>query len=461
MNRSNGLRRLHGLSSSSETNWSNYKTKNYLHFDKRINLINDEHMQANIQNPAWIASYAFLSSIHFTINFKKYVTVLDSEGTKIKEKKDKKREIYYSAHKDGFIYKYYGDLLNNAYNAYAKKNGIDQIAVAYRNNKRGKNNIHFAFEVFDFLLKQEQAIVVALDFSNFFDQIDHKSLKTNIKNVLDVKELSDDWFKVYKNITKYSYVEKEAIDEFLLNKYGKKHLEKIRPKLQQIMKPSEFREFMKQKGQKNQNPYGIPQGSAISAVCSNVHLIDFDKQVLEWVRQKHPDALYRRYCDDLILVIPSEDASPELLSELKIELLSLVNSYEHAGLEIQDQKTELRFYKNKTIYNENSKISSLDYLGFVLKDNKIQLREKSLFKYYSRAYKKVKTSNLIAYATKRPGPKRKLYDLYTHLGHHYKDFGNFNAYAKKAHLQMRKLPCKSHIRNQTKRHWKKIHSRLI
>lgn len=418
-------------------------------------------MQANIQNPAWIASYAFLPSIHFTINFKKYVTLLDSEGTKIKKPMNKKREIYYSAHKDGFIYKYYGDLLNNAYNAYAKKNGIDQIAVAYRNNKRGKNNIHFAFEVFDFLLKQEQAIVVALDFSNFFDQIDHKSLKTNIKNVLDVKELSDDWFKVYKNITKYSYVEKEAIDEFLLNKYGKKHLEKIRPKLQQIMKPSEFREFMKQKGQKNQNPYGIPQGSAISAVCSNVHLIDFDKQVLEWVRQKHPDALYRRYCDDLILVIPSEDASPELLSELKIELLSLVNSYEHAGLEIQDQKTELRFYKNKTIYNENSKISSLDYLGFVLKDNKIQLREKSLFKYYSRAYKKVKTSNRIAYATKRPGPKRKLYDLYTHLGYHYKDFGNFNAYAKKAHLQMRKLPCKSHIRNQTKRHWKKIHSRLI
>jgi len=226
------------------------------------------------------------------------------------------------------------------------------------------------------------------------------------------------------------------------------------------MKPSEFREFMKQKGQKNQNPYGIPQGSAISAVCSNVHLIDFDKQVLEWVRQKHPDALYRRYCDDLILIIPSEDASTELLSELKIELLSLVNSYENAGLKIQDQKTELRFYKNKTIYNENSKISSLDYLGFVLKDNKIQLREKSLFKYYSRAYKKVKTSNRIAYATKRPGPKRKLYDLYTHLGHHYKDFGNFNAYAKKAHLQMRKLPCKSHIRNQTKRHWKKIHSRL-
>jgi len=179
-------------------------------------------MQANIQNPSWIASYAFLPSIHFTINFKKYVTVLDSEGTKLKKPMNKKRKIHYSAHKDGFIYKYYGDLLNNAYNAYAKKNGIDQIAVAYRNNKRGKNNIHFAFEVFDFLLKQEQAIVVALDFSSFFDQINHKFLKTNIKNVLDVKELSEDWFKVYKNITKYSYVEKESIDEFLLNKYGKK-----------------------------------------------------------------------------------------------------------------------------------------------------------------------------------------------------------------------------------------------
>ncbi|UZM98883.1 hypothetical protein OL548_32290 [Lysinibacillus sp. MHQ-1] len=100
---------------------------------------------------------------------KKYITLKKRKRRKNLRKKDKKpREIYYAAHKDSLIYKHYGDLLNNAYNDYASEKGIDDIAVAYRNNKRGKNNIDFAYEAFDFLLKQDQAIVIALDFTSFF-----------------------------------------------------------------------------------------------------------------------------------------------------------------------------------------------------------------------------------------------------------------------------------------------------
>ncbi|MER2192141.1 MAG: reverse transcriptase domain-containing protein [Solibacillus sp.] len=460
MNRSNGPRRLHDLSSSSEVNWSKYNKKKYLHFDKRMDIKNDEHMQAKIQDPSWIASYAFLPSLHFVIEFKKYVTVKAPDGGKIKEKAIKEREIYYAAHKDSLIYKYYGDLLNNAYNDYASEEGIDEIAVAYRNNKRGKNNIDFAYEAFDFLLKQDQAIIIALDFTSFFDKIDHKSLKQKIKRVLNVEELPKDWYKIYKNITRYSYVEKEDIEEFLLDKYGKKKLKKIRPRLPQIMEPAEFREFKQGKIKVNQQSFGIPQGSGMSAVCSNVHLIDFDKEVLEWSKKKHPDALYRRYCDDLILVIPTTNATVELLEEWKNELMAQIDRYKDEGLIIQEKKTELRLFKDKTIYNEKMEVSPLDYLGFVIDKNIIRIREKSLFKYYSRAYKKVKTSNRIAYTTERPGPKRKLYDLYTHLGHKYMGYGNFNAYVKKAHKIMKELPCKSHIRKQTKRHWRKIHKRL-
>lgn len=252
-------------------------------------------MQAKIQDQTWVASYAFLPSIHFLIEFKKYVTVKTPDRKKVKEKANKVREIYYAAHKDSHIYKYYGDLLNNAYNDYASENGIDEIAVAYRNNKRGKNNINFAYEVFDFLLQQEQAIVIALDFTRFFDNIDHKSLKQKIKRVLNVEELPKDWYKIYKNITRYSYVEKEDIEEFLLDKYGRKKLKKIKSRLSQIMEPAEFRQFKEGRIKINLNFCGIPQGSGMSAVCSNVHLIDFDKELLEWSKQKHPEALYRRY----------------------------------------------------------------------------------------------------------------------------------------------------------------------
>ncbi|MCR8855190.1 reverse transcriptase domain-containing protein [Lysinibacillus fusiformis] len=460
MNRSNGPRGLHGLPSSSKVNWSKYKMKKYLHFDKRIDLIKDEHMKVNLQDPSWVASYAFLPSIHFKIEYKKYITLKNEKGEKFKKKDKKPREIYYAAHKDSYIYKYYGDLLNNAYNDYAFESRIDDIAIAYRNNKRGKNSIDYAYEVFDFLLKQDQAIVIALDFKSFFDNIDHKPLKQKIKVVLDVEELPKDWYKIYKSITHYSYVEKEDIEQFLLDKYGKKKLKKIRSRLPQIMEPAEFRQFKQGKIEVNPNSYGIPQGSGMSAVCSNVHLIDFDKEVLEWTKQKHPDALYRRYCDDLIVVIPTANATVELLEKLKNELMKRIDRYKADGLIIQEKKTELRLYKDQTIFNEKMEISALDYLGFVIHKNVIRIRENSLFKYYSRAYKKVKTSKRVSYATKRPGPKRKLYNLYTHLGHKYLGYGNFYAYAKKAHNIMSKLPCKSKIKKQTKRHWWKIHKRL-
>lgn len=170
--------------------------------------------------------------------------------------------------------------------------------------------------------------------------------------------------------------------------------------------------------------------------------------------------LYIEGIDDLIIVIPTANATVELLEEWENELMVQIDRYKDDGLIIQEKKTELRLYRDKKIYNEKMEISPLDYLGFVIDKNVIKIREKSLFKYYSRAYKKAKTSKQIEYRTGQPGPKRKLYDLYTHLGHRYFGYGNFNAYAKKAHNKMKELPRKSYIRKQTKRHWVKIHNKL-
>lgn len=458
MNRSNGPRGLHDpLSFSNNINFNTYKVKKYLHFDKRINIADDKHMQNNIQDAAWISSYAFLPYIHFKIEFEKYSKVPSEEGHHIKKKI---REIYYAAHKDSYIYKYYGDLLNDKYNEYAIDNRIDDIAVAYRNNKKGQNNIHFAFEVFDFLLKQESAIIIALDFTSFFDKINHQSLKSKMQRVLQVDELPEDWYKVYRSITRYAYIEKDEVDNFLLNTYGKEKLRRVRCKLPQIMNTKEFRIFKKGKVKVNKSREGIPQGSGISAVCSNVHLIDFDRAILEWCKNHHPDTLYRRYCDDLIIVIPFENPNEGNLESIKSEILNKVEVYEEDGLIIQEKKTELRFYKNEEIFNENGEESSLDYLGFVLRNKQIRIREKSLFKYYYRAYRKAKVSKKIAKKTNRPGPKKDLYNLYTHLGHRYMGYGNFNAYAKKAHEVMKGLPYKSQIKKQVKNHWTRIHKKL-
>lgn len=448
MKQSNRPRQLHNLSSSSKINWDKYKMKGYFHFDEPVYI---QHMKSRILNRDWVSSYAFMPFIHFEIIFKRYGTKVEDDQ---KVRDEKIRKIFYAAHKDQFIYKYYGDLLNYSYNEYAKKHGIDNIAVAYRNNKK-QNNIDFSFEVFDFLFKQQEALVISLDFTSFFDNINHSYLKRNLKEVLDVEELEEDWYQVFKHTTKYSYIDKHDVDEFLKDKYGIKKFNAEGSKLE--ITPQEFRELKKGLLEVNRKTYGIPQGSGMSAVCSNVHLIHFDRELKEWAVQR--GALYRRYSDDLILVIPCKIADMNY-SKLKDQVLDIVEKYKKYGLDVQDKKTEIRLYENGEVKDEYKSPSTLDYLGFVTDGETLRIREKSLFKYYSRAYRKAKTSKRISKATERPGPKRELYDIYTHLGFNYKGLGNFTTYAYKAHKKMSQLKTKSMIRQQIKRHWNRIHKRM-
>jgi retron-type reverse transcriptase len=49
---------------------------------------------------------------------------------------------------------------------------------------------------------------------------------------------------------------------------------------------------------------GIPQGSPISALLSNIYMFSFDKHMKNYV-----DSIggkYFRYCDDMLLIVPSE-----------------------------------------------------------------------------------------------------------------------------------------------------------
>jgi hypothetical protein len=224
------------------------------------------------------------------------------------------------------------------------------------------------------------------------------------------------------------------------------------------MTPSTFRQFKMKHLYKNKKPYGIPQGSGMSAVCSNVHLIHFDQQIKEWANSNN--ALYRRYCDDMILVIPTDKISQDLLEQIKDEVFNIIHSYKSAGLKIQKEKTEIRIYSEEQILDEIGNNSSLDYLGFVTDGQVVRIREKSLFKYYCRAYRKASSMRRVGLATRRKSPRKELYKIYTHLGFNYKNKGNFITYGYRAHAKMSKLKAKSLIRKQIKRHWLKIHKRL-
>lgn len=453
---------LHTPSSSATVDWAKYKTKNYLHFDNPLNI---RRVKDRIVDPEWIKSHAFLPFIQFDIIYRQYKTKNNSKITRgkngdkdYKEKVEKRRTIMYASHVDQFIYKYYGDMLNNYYNDYATKHGLDESIIAYRNNKKGKSTIHFAAEVFKYILKQNNVLVISVDFKGFFDNIAHRELKKSIKTVMGTNELPDDLYSIFKNTTKYSYVAKDSIDNFLLDKYGKDKLKLMvsNHQLKRIMSDKEFRQFKKKSLLKNKKPYGIPQGSGMSAVCSNIHLIEFDKHVINWA--KRYNALYRRYSDDVIIAIPLSEN--DNIKYLKKSVLDIVSKYKHYGLEVQKDKTEVRILKKGKILDEAENPSRLDYLGLVMDGHSVQIREKSLFKYYSRAYRKAKECRNVKQKTDEKYGWKKLYKLYTHLGMTYKGYGNFIVYANRAHEEMLRIGLHSNINNQIKRHWNKIQNRL-
>ncbi|MBS5854332.1 MAG: hypothetical protein KIC56_03800 [Clostridium sp.] len=58
-----------------------------------------------------------------------------------------------------------------------------------------------------FLNKQENAFIIVSDFTNFFDSLNHQYLKERLKEILKVDTLPNDYYKVFRSITKYYYIE--------------------------------------------------------------------------------------------------------------------------------------------------------------------------------------------------------------------------------------------------------------
>jgi len=102
-------------------------------------------------------------------------------------------------------------------------------------------------------------------------------------------------------------------------------------------------------------------------------------------------------------------------------------------------------------------------LGFTFDGKSVRIRDKSLFKFYCRAYRKIKKVNETEDEKSFNAGKKAVYRSYTHLGanKNSKSYGNFLSYVYKADdiFSQSKL-LESNIRNQIKKHWYKIDSKL-
>ncbi len=466
-----------------------YRNKFYNHLDSAIRYDENsglpERYRSQIEDKNSIAKHGFYPFIQYTRRTYKF----RRDGITCEERHIcKDRRIMYAAHFDRFVYQHYAHMLNEQYNKIADIFSISDSVIAYRNglnvHKRIDNcNIGYAKEVFDFIELHEKCLIYITDFTKYFESIDHEVLKVNLKRVLNVERLPPDYYNVFKSVTKYSFIEKDDIFEYkkrldptLTKKdfYGKNNRNRF-------FTPKQFRAFKKEQSntgraylQKNLNGFGIPQGSPISAVLSNVYLIDFDKTFVEFVSMY--GGLYRRYCDDIVIIIPfNGDCKIEgFFNDIEEKFNEATSLYEH--LSKSEEKTGRYIYSNTSFYRFCSKSLyfsykkvALNYLGFTFDGKVVKIIEKSITNYYRKLHKRIRFINKRTRELGKCVYHRKLYKTYSHLGARERVYylkrngikdryhGNYISYTRRAH---KAFGSKSRIKFQIKNHCKVIEKNL-
>jgi len=306
-------------------------------------------IQAYITNPEKIASHSFLPFIHKTSRVKKFrkeyystsgsINLEFKKNSKIIRKAgEKKRELFYASHLDSLIYSYYAFELSKKYETKISEFNLNDVVNAYRTipvnpekeNSSNKCNIDFANDIFKYILNynKNEFSVIAFDISSFFDNLNHKLLREVWCDILDCKILPNDHFNVFKNITRFSYIDivdifeefKDKIYTQKVNKFGipleikQKSIDKIKYlRNQDAIAFCTKKEFLRVKTKLIQSnktkkkdsievkrDVGIPQGSPISSVLANIYLLHFDNIVNKFVTEI--GGVYRRYSDDMVIV---------------------------------------------------------------------------------------------------------------------------------------------------------------
>ena len=327
---------------------------------------------------------------------------------KIRKTVPKERPIMFASHRDACILsKYSSDLVDRLDEWYLSK-GLDETVIAYRS--LGQSNYHFAKRVESFVRSHSSLTVMCFDVSGFFNNLDHKRLKSRLKDILDCEELSADWFAVLRAVTRYHYVNLSE-----LKKHG--HLatrlkERNRHPLATISQVKALGVSI----EKNEKPVGIPQGTPISASFSNLYMMAFDLEMQAEASKR--GALYQRYSDDILVACPpSRGPVLKALVEEKLE--------EH-GLQLQTAKTEC-----VTLHGPACTLN-FQYLGYQLGNVDARLRLKSLSRQWRSAKRAVKKTEHVGLAAIKAGKAKQVFTRKLHMRFTGAGSRNFLAYAERS-----------------------------
>lgn len=394
------------------------KNRGYYHLTPKLDVIGKQkEYLSKITNPKFVYKHGFFPLLHAVIKERRYKKCgpdgKRSHVDPVKGPTAKNRPLHFATHIDSLIFGYYAQKLQFQYEKELQKDlNLSAAITAYRkvfnadDPERGKSTIHFAHEVFSEIKKQAlsrgSCTVLKFDLEKFFSSIDHKYLKTAWMRLIGKEILPVDHYKVFRATTNFSYILKDDLRKNKRRFGSRSGFEE--KKLSQIRKQGiesyfesheEFRKAVKEGEVKIfKNPFrskdgnrmvAIPQGLPISSVLANLYLLEFDQNLIQEV-VKRLGGLYRRYSDDIIIVIDSEH-------ETKVEelVMSLISKY---FISISKDKTEVfHFAKNergsivgflKTKEKGFSDNYPLNYLGFDFYGDRTLVAAKNLSKFYRR-----------------------------------------------------------------------------
>lgn len=349
-----------------------------------------------IRSPAAVARHAFWPLIYFEVkgHMPKYKR---RDGEAHREKKT--RPIMYASHIDSAIFRQYAAILSRHYEDALKQHGLDNEIIAYRAGK-GPAYKH-AIEAFRFIQQYDECEVIAFDISDFFGSLDHGVLKHAWQDLLQIDRLPSDHYKVFRAVTRYAYVKREVFqsDEFQEGRA-------------RICTAKEFDELIRKKKliEWNRCSKGIPQGTPISAVLSNIYMFyEFDIVLRDYVQQYK--GLYRRYADDILLVLPNGPPKEEAETIVQAALQNL-------------KLTESREKRASKLFTRGGREGKpFQYLGLTFDGKHIGLRPSSVSRFYRKMRSGVLAKGYVARQSGGTVWTKRLRRKYTHEGH--KTFYNY------------------------------------
>jgi RNA-directed DNA polymerase len=412
------------------------KKRSYPHFDYNYPV---SHWRKEIISPKAIARHSFMPFVHFILETPR-VRTNESDERKLEIKP---RPIHNASHKDAFVFSWYAFQLQHIYEDWLQNQECNSSVLAYR-KLGGRTNLHFATEAFELVRQRKSACVaLAFDVTGFFDNLMHSRLLQNWKTLRGVNRLSDDDFAVFKASTSFSYVWKDEVIKVLNlsknNKYWR------------FCDFKTFRELIRKGGLIKQNASikGVPQGSPISAVLSNIYMMGFDIKMHAFM--KEIGGVYFRYSDDILLIC---DQNKE--DEVKKKVLCEI---EAVDLEIKISKTDTTYFdfdNDGALYgHKDGHGKKMQYLGLEFDGKRVFLRSSSVSRYHRKLRSGVRKALKQTNGRNSKGDKvfkRKLYRSYSHHGSK-----NFISYAYRA----ARIAGSKKIRHQVKGNLELIDSLIV